>query len=282
MGARRQGLSRPASRVSGRVGAWLGKPPFRPCLARGRRRLQPPRNLPARGGRLVPDALLARAARGVRGLGCGHPAAGQGPRRCRALARFGNARTSARLERRARADELSRSTDDRRTDLARVPALGCKRNDGIDPDRLPRHLGERPTAKVCSEQTARLRARGRCRPRRSRIVRRHLAHTGACGDRPRSEPEGRRSDRRASFGSRCRGPHVSGADLWSSRGSLPQRAAGRSAIQGDLAARSSRDRSGSTWQRPSMRSTSPVTATSPLCTDHWAPSSDSCWSSTSG
>ena len=73
-----------------------------------------------------------------------------------------------------------------------VPALGCKRDDGIDPDRLPRHLGERSTAKVCSEQTARLRARGRCRAGRGRIVRRHLAHTGACGDRPRSEPEGRR------------------------------------------------------------------------------------------
>ena len=244
-------------------------PRLRPCCARCRPWLHPARNLPARGGGVIPDALLAGAARGIGRLDCGHLAAGQRPRRGRTLARIGGARTGARFERRARTDELSRSADDRRARLARRPALGRQRHDGIDPHRLSRDLGERSTAKLCSEQDARLRARGRCRPHRCRLVRSDLADTGACGDRPRSEPEAGRSDGRARCGSHRRGSHVSGADLRSPRGSLPQCAAGRSALQSDLASPLCSRRSGSTWRLPSTRSTSPSTETSPRCTGLW-------------
>ena len=82
-------------------------------------------------------------------------------------------------------------------------------------------------------------------------------------------------------GSHRRGSHVSGADLWSPRGSLPHCTAGRSALRAIWLPALSR-RSGSTWQLPSTRSTSRSTGTSPPCTGLWPLSSGFSSSFTSG
>ena len=168
MGARRQGWSRPASRVSGRVGAWLENRPFGRALlgAAGGYSRHATSQLAAAISFRVLFSLVPLVAFVVSVADILLPDKGRD-----AVARW--------LASVAPGRALDSSVEHALTS-SRVPptiaglislvfllwaASGMM---GSDPDRLPRHLGERPTADVCSEQTARLRARGRCRRGRGR------------------------------------------------------------------------------------------------------------------
>ena len=72
-GARRCGLFLRAKRVRSRDRGRFGRRPLGNAILGAKSGLHAPRNLATGGGHLVPAALLTRAARGVRGCGCGRP-----------------------------------------------------------------------------------------------------------------------------------------------------------------------------------------------------------------
>ena len=205
MGARRQRLSRRASRVSGRVGAWLGKRPFGRAL------------LGAAGGYTRHATSQLAAAVSFRMLFSLVP-----------LVAFVVSVADILLPDKGR-DAVARWL----ASVAPGRALDSSVEHALTSSRVPPTIAGlislafllwaasgmmgsiRIAFRVIWENDLRRKyVQSKLLDfalvvgvgvRRSRVVRRHAAHTGACGDRPRSEPEGRRSDRRASCRSRCRG-----------------------------------------------------------------------------